>query len=246
MLKLNFYKYLLSFVLIVSLFGTIFNFKRNRTLTAPDSQQEMFHQENLNYFIQIEGFNFYSLENGENVLSIKADKFTVEKKKLGFFRLGLINDAIFENGIIDVYLKKKTVINDDSHLTGNSLPSLKDALPSLSSKKISSIVVKPACLNLRNEKSLITQITSNSAAIKFTNQNIYFEGNVQVVSGDKNLITERLIFFAENSIMKTSNHYILKTAEKKMEGDTIKLDIFLNVVKDKIIRNSNVSDRSPS
>lgn len=57
-----------------------------------------------------------------------------------------------------------------------------------------------------------------------------------MVSDDKRLFTESLDFFTENSVMKTHRHYTLKTAEKKIEGHDITLDMNLNVVKEKIIR----------
>ena len=242
---LKFYKYFLYFVLIVTVAGTIFLFNRHRTLTARDTQQEVSRQKYLKYHLQIKGFKFNSYDDGENVLSIEADKVTVENKKLGFFRLGLIKVAIFENAIIDVYLKRK-VSGNDVNLIRAALPSLKDALSSFSTKRISSIIIEPACLNLRDENSLLTQITSNSAIIKLTKQNILFKGGVQVVSGDKSLITERLNFFPENSVMKTDRHFILNTSEKKIEGNHITVDMFLNIVKDKIIRKPDGSNRSAS
>jgi hypothetical protein len=242
---LKFYKYFLYFLLIVVVAGTIFLFNRNRTLNNLDTQQEVFRQNKFKYRLQIKGFKFDSFDDGENVLSIKADTFTVEKKKLGFFRFGLINVAIFKNATIDVYLKRK-VSGNDADLIREALPSLKDALPSFSTKRIFSIIIEPVCLNLQDENSLLTQITSNSAIIRLTKQNILFKGGVQVVSGDKSLITERLNLFTENSVMKADRHFILKTSEKKIEGNHITVDMFLNVVKDEIIRKPEDSNRSAS
>lgn len=242
---LKFYKYFLYFLLIVVVAGTIFVFKRNRTLAIRDTQQEVSRQKYFKYRLQIKGFKFDSFDDGEKVLSIKADKLTVEKKKLGFFRLGLINVAIFKNAVIDVYLKRKLSGNDPDFIR-EALPSLKDAFPSFSTKRISSIIIEPVCLNLQDENSLLTQITSNSAIIRLTKQNILFKGGVQVASGDKSLITERLNFFTENSVMKADRHFILKTPEKKIEGNRITVDMFLNVVKDEIIRKPDNSNRSAS
>lgn len=242
MTKLKLLKYFFSFILIVIFIGAIFVYNQKRILAPNDVQQDMTDQENFNYFVKISGFRFDSNENGENVLSIKADKFTFEKKKLGFFRLGLINDAIFENAIIDLYLKKKRSDNDEDPVL-ESLPSLKEALPSFSTKNISSVVITPIFLNFWVDKSLLTQITSKTAIIKLNKQNISFEGDVQVVSGEKSLFTERLDFFSENSVMKTDHHYILKTAEKNINGKTITLDIFLNIVSDKIVKIPDCSNK---
>jgi hypothetical protein len=189
------------------------------------------HQKNFEYRLQIKGFKFDSFDDGKNILSIKTDKFTVEKKKLGFFRFGLINVAIFKNAKIDVYLKRSVSSNDDSFIS-EALPSLKDALPSFSIKRISSIIIEPICLNFRDGNHLLTQITSNSAIIGLTKQNILFKGGVHVVSGNRSLTTEGLNFFSEKSVMKINRHFILQKPEKKIEGNTITLDMYLNVVKD--------------
>jgi len=228
---LRLYRLLLLLLLFLVVAGTIFLFNRHRTLTTCEIQKEAPRQRYSKHRLQIKGFKFDSRDNGEKTLSIKADKFTIEKKKLGFFRFGLINVAIFENAVIDIYLKRK-LSNIGSDFIREALPSLRDVLPSFSAKRISSIIIKPVCLNLWNEKSLFTQITSKSAIIRLKKHNIIFKGDVQVVSGNKSLATERLNFFPEKSIMKTERHFILKTSQKKVEGDQLTVDIFLNLVKE--------------
>ena len=95
----------------------IFLFNRYTTLINQNTHHGALQQKFLQYRHQIKSFKFDSFNNGEKVLSIKADKFTIEKKKLGYFRLGLINVAIFENAVIDVYLKKKASGNDSDFIT---------------------------------------------------------------------------------------------------------------------------------
>ena len=233
---LRLYRFFLLLLLFLVVAGLIFLLLRQRTLTTHNTAPEVPSQRYSKYRLKIKGFQFDSLNNGEKILSIKADNFTIEKKKLGFFRFGLINVAIFENAIIDVYLKRK-VSGNDANLIREAFPSLKDALPSFSTKRISSITIEPVCLNLRDEKSLFTQITSKSAMIKLKKHNIIFKGGVQVISGNKSLSTERLTLLPEKSIMKTEGHFILKTPQKKMGGEQLTVDIFLNLVKvnDKIV-----------
>ena len=230
MLLHRLYRFILLLILVLVVVCVIFLLFRQRTLTTHNTPPEVPSQRYSQYRVKIKGFQFDSLNNGEKILSIKADKFTIEKKKLGFFRLGLINVAIFENAVIDIYLKRK-LSNNGSDFIREALPSLRDALPSFSTKRISSITIEPVCLNLRDEKSLFTQITSKSAMIRLKKHNILFKGGVQVVSGDKSLATERLNFFPESSVMKTKRHFILKTPQKKMEGEQLTADIFLNLVK---------------
>jgi hypothetical protein len=232
-------KYSLLFILILVLFGTIFMFLRDRSFTSRDTQQDVPHQKHLKYRLQIKGFNLSRFEGSKKVITIKADEITIKKKKLGFFRLGLIHTAVFENAIIDLYLKRKipvdyTIPVDDTILIREELSSLKDTFASLGTKRISSIILKPVCINLRDENSLLTQITSNRAIIK-SKKNILFTGDVHVVSGDKSLITEHLTFLTEKFKLKADRHFILETPGRKIEGNHITVDTSLDVIKDKTI-----------
>jgi len=244
---LKFYKYFLYFLLIVVIAGTIFLFIRQRTLTTCEIQKAALQQKYSKHRLQIKGFKFDGRDNGEKTLSIKADKFTIEKKKLGFFRFGLINVAIFKNAVIDIYLKRK-LSNNGSDFISEALPSLSDALPSFSTKRISSITIEPICLKLRDENTLFTQITSKVAIVRLKKHNILFEGGVQVVSGDKSLSTERLTLLPKKFIMKTERHCILKTPQKKIGGKQLTVDIFLNLLKvnDKTVEKPVDSNRSAS
>ena len=247
---LKFCRLFLILVPILSIASMIFLFNRHRTLSNHNTQQEVLRQKLLQSRLEVKGFKFDRSNSGENILSIKADKFTIEKKKLGFFRLGLINVAIFENAVIDVYLKRKSSgdeskpLGDDWDFLGEDLPSLRDAFPSFSKKRISSIIIEPVCLNLQGERSLLTQLTAKSAIVRLKNHGILFKGGVRVVSGDKSLITERLNFSPENFVMKTKRHFILKTSDKKLEGNQLTVDFFLNPVKDKTIRKPDDPNRS--
>ena len=225
------YKIFLILVSVFAVCGTIFLFNQHRTLINQNDQQEVLQQKSLQYRHKIEGFKFDKFDNGERTHSIKADKFTIEKKKLGFFRLGLINVATFKDALIDVYLKERSSGNDSDSIR-KALPSLRDAFPSFSKKPVSSIVVENICLNLRDKRSLLTQLTSKSAIIRLNKHDILFEGNVRVASGDKILITEKLNFFPESFLMRARRHFILKTPYKKLEGHGVTVDFFLNVLKD--------------
>ena len=60
--------------------------------------------------LHIEGFSFHSVHEDNRAISIKADSFRIEKKKLGVFRFGLMNVARFKNAVIDIYgLKEESV-----------------------------------------------------------------------------------------------------------------------------------------
>jgi hypothetical protein len=215
--------------------GLILLFVQQRaTIFHHTHPSEVSSQNHSNYRLKVKGFRFDSIKNGEKIFSIKADNFTIEKKKLGFLRLGLINTAVFNNAVLDIYLNLNDAKLSDnkSDFVKASLPSLSKSLPSLPTKRISSVRIEPICLNLWDDKSLFTKITSKIAIIGFKKQNIIFEGNVQVVSGDKHLSANRLNFYPENSLMKVEGHFIFKADQKRIEGEQLAVDLFLNLVND--------------
>jgi lipopolysaccharide transport LptD-like protein len=155
--------------------------------------------------------------------------------------------AEFKNAFVDIYGRSKltnratgsksTKGNTENLQAGGRLYRdvtfkdmfIREALPSLPMKGVSSINIGPICLNLHNEKSLITQITASSASIRLKHRNIIFTGNVRVVSGLKNLETKRLIFFPEQAMLKTDGSYVLKTSIDEFNGSDLSTDILLSV-----------------
>lgn len=195
--------------------------------------------------VQIKGFQFEGYYEDKRLIKIKADKFTIEKKKLGFFRFGMLNVAKLKDAVIDIYGESTkdagTPVSKASRQTAgpsnmeSQWPSgitfkdvfQKESLPSFQVKRISSILIEPICLNLHDEKSLITQITANTAIIRLKNRDILFTGDARVVSGSRILQTEKLIFLPEKVILRTEMPFSLNTPEKRIEGDHLKIDIFL-------------------
>ncbi len=103
----------------------------------------------------------------------------------------------------------------------------KDVLPSFKAKKISSIVMEPVCVELHDEKTVVTQISADWATIRLKRRDILFKGDVKVVSGPRVLTTSRLSLFPENAIIRCDQHFILKTPEKELKGERLTSDIFL-------------------
>lgn len=203
---------------------------------------------------EIRGFRFDGTHEGRRVISIKADRFSIDKKKIGFFRFGLMNEARFENAIIRIYgrsgqpeksevggqksevgvrsehtEKRSDGYGSQQDLTFKGIFS-KGALPSFPIKRISSIVMEPVSVELHNEESVVTRISASSAIIRLKKREIFFKGNVRAVSGPMVLTTERLSVFPEKAIMKTNQHFLLKTPEKQWSGQRLTTDIYLRSI----------------
>lgn len=196
--------------------------------------------------LEIKGFRYEGNHDGQKVISIRADKFSIQKKKLGFFRFGLMNEARLANAYIHLYGRSGQTENSEvggrsgqtekrsdgyglqRNLTFKGIFS-KDVFPSFPVKKISSIVMQPVCLELHDEKTVVAKISADSAAIRLKRRDILFQGNVKVVSGTRVLNTDRLSLRPESAVIQTNRPFMLKTPEKQYEGQGLITDIFLTL-----------------
>jgi hypothetical protein len=185
--------------------------------------------------IRIRGFKFTGYnEKGEKVITIRADKFSVEKKKIGFITTSLLNVAVVKNARIDMYTRGSLSVNNTAAEIKEKLSGLtfgdsfsQGALETLPVKNVSSIAIQPVSLNLYRGDSLLTGITADSADIRIKQRAMVFKGDVKVISGEKTLTTDNLMFFPEKAMIKTGSHYTLKTKDGVSEGTQFSSDIFL-------------------
>jgi lipopolysaccharide export system protein LptC len=175
--------------------------------------------------LAIRGFSYYGTHEGKKSISIAADSFRIEKKKLGVFRLGFMDEARFKNAVINIYC-----MNDESPggITFKNVFS-GDSLPKLSGKKrISSIVFEPVSVTLHDDKeAIVSEITADSATIRIKKGEIAFRGNVRVKSKENILRTDTLSLLSEKTILKTKGHYVLTSDGEEQEGTGLTTDIFL-------------------
>ncbi|MDL1964329.1 MAG: hypothetical protein LWW98_08370 [Deltaproteobacteria bacterium] len=230
------------FLAVAGIAVPIFIYYRHSASAPADNNKNISHyQQPYRPRHAIRGFSFDSSHDGRRLISIKADRFSIKKKKLGFLSFGLINEVIIDNAIIHIYGRSElpekrsdekrtnrstTDIQSQRHLTFKGIFS-KNALPSFQAKKISSIVMKPVCVELHDEKSVVTQISAASAVVRLKKRYILFKGNVRVVSESRVLTTSRLKLFPEKAVILCDQHFILKTSEKDLEGNRLTSDIFL-------------------
>jgi len=50
-----------------------------------------------------QGFHYQGSRDGLKIISIKSDRFSIQKKKVGFFRFGLLNEIRLDNALIHIY-----------------------------------------------------------------------------------------------------------------------------------------------
>lgn len=90
-------------LLVVCFAGPIILYYHHRASNVENHREDISDYRHPRPQHEIRGFRFDSNHDGKRVISIKADRFSVQKKKLGFFRFGLMNEAILENVFIHLY-----------------------------------------------------------------------------------------------------------------------------------------------
>ncbi|MFC1858982.1 LPS export ABC transporter periplasmic protein LptC [Thermodesulfobacteriota bacterium] len=249
---MRFSKIILNLIAVFCVIGLVYVFLHHRS--RPIIQDEPLNQENketvLNHRHLIQGFRYDAYVDGNNILSISADEFRVRKKKIGFFRFALMNEAEFINASVRFYntthfaqsnqlFSETDLSNTENALTRKSLPPprhslkkqlncLKEALPALPLKQISALRLAPVEILLQAENSIITRITAHSAKFRLKQQDILFQGNVKVISGPKALFADQLVLNPVNGILSTNSNYSFEGPSQKFGGKPIVTNVFLS------------------
>lgn len=175
----------------------------------------------------VQGLRYDRFEKENKLFRITADRFYVQKKKMGFFRFGLISEALFDNAFIQLYKRDKSTKNN---VDAGFADVFDHALSLFPGKRILSVFMKPVEIECYDKQSLLSHIWADSAVISIKNQKMIFKGDVRIAAGKRSLTTDQLTLFPDNRI-STKKHYVLKIGETQKEGDQITMDIFLNFIK---------------
>jgi len=183
----------------------------------------------------VRGFQFSGYHQGKKIISIKAARHSIEKKKIGFFKLGPVYVAKFKDAVIDIYCRQKRP--DKGSQGDNRVPArfnFKDifsegAMPTFSLKSALSFTFEAVKLNLHNGKSLIVQIQANRAAIKSRDRRVVFQGQVLAISNSRSLTTNKLTLFPDSGLIKTTHPFVFKTSEQQFTGNNLTINLSLTL-----------------
>lgn len=194
----------------------------------------------------IRGFTFNGYDEGRRTLSIRADSFIVDKKKIGFFRCGLMNTAKLNNAVIDIYATEATASHPQSYSTHkNTLNSttqkivrridfpdllIPDNLKSITKKRITAIEMSPVTIRIHDKKGVVSSVCSKYAKISLKDQDIKFDTNVRVTAGSRTLTTKHLAFIPKRSVFRTDHPFVLKTDKRELKGNYLEIGCCLDHV----------------
>jgi hypothetical protein len=195
--------------------------------------------------VRIEDFRFFSIQEGRKIISLEAASFTIEKKKIGFFRIALAHTARIADCRLVIFIEpggkrptQKKPTAGDSPIREFPQVNRQIRFPQLLSDtvlkdfpvplgRVTSIGVEPILVKIMEGDSTVTKITASTAEISLKNKNIRFEGNVQVISGKKTLQAGELIFDPTEGSLLTDHSYRLTSGNDATSGNHLRTDIFL-------------------
>jgi hypothetical protein len=221
-------KFLLILIMLTSLSGVIFCYLSGK---SEQSSQEA----TKSYFVKlkkdptIRDFRFSGYHQGKKAITIKAVKFSVEKKKIGIFKFSPLRAARFRGAEINLYL-------DNIQLT-DGLPNQQDiivkglfsqeTMPTSALKGATSVVFEPVKINCYLDDTNLTEIHARRASLDSRRRRLILQGKILVTSASNQLATERLIIYPEKGIIEVNNTFVLKTQSEKITGDKLTTDFFL-------------------
>ena len=164
----------------------------------------------------IRGFSYGGDRDGQNLIVIKADKL-VQEKRFVFFSAPALR---LDNGYIEFYsgdAKFKNVLSEDVF----------SAFPI---KNVERITVTPVSVKLHRNQAVVSQLFAVSAVVNLKERQIVLKGDVRVIAGPYLLTAEELIFKPEEGVFQIDKRYVMRTAEKRTEGERVRTDVFLETL----------------
>ncbi len=199
----------------------------------------------------IKGFRFSSVQNGVHILSIEADHFRIEKKKLGLLRIGLVEEAILHDALFRIYgyqgqpeaqldLATGRGPPAEAHFNSQNSPPQKEqfvlrnifskqAIPSaITSKNLAFISARPILIEVCTpEDKVITRFKAEQGSFNLRKRAIELSGNVQVQSGDRILRTAELAINPALALLKARGDFDFSFPHGQTNGRGLITDMLL-------------------
>ncbi|MGA1870039.1 MAG: hypothetical protein ACMUJM_16005 [bacterium] len=238
-LKVRYRKWVIGSAFFLLVASLIFISYRSHNKTA-EKQSAFIEREfsKTNPRFAIKGFSFEEYKNGKKILTIQADSFIVDKKKIGFFRFGLLNAAKLNNAEINVYAIDDSSLNTNSYSHSETVHDVNKIdfenlfspaiFHSIIKKRITSLEISPIIIRAHDTKGVTSTIHSGYSKINLTKGTITFKKKVRVKAGPNILTAKELHFDPKQNIYQTNSPFFLKTVNEELHGDYLEIDLFLN------------------
>lgn len=177
-------------------------------------------------FHDIKGFYYSKTIEGQRLFSIWADRFRVQKKKMGLIRFGLLKEIVVDNAAIDIYQSPQVPFSVEPLADPQTMQQFKG-------KSTADIVFKPVRIRIMSlDGKIISQILSKSAGLKVKQKQIFFEQGLVILSDNKILTTTNPARISKTGQVIIPQGAVLKTDEKIIQNCLLQTDIFLKNIQE--------------
>jgi hypothetical protein len=194
----------------------------------------------------IRGFRYSKYHEGRKALTIKAAKFSIEKKKIGIFKLSPFKVARFRDAEIGFFgttnqpddqtsQPRRAVSGSENGATIRNDIAFKgilsqEMMPPSALKGSVSAICEPVKINLYLDDAPVTRIQAGKAIVDPRKRRMILLGNIQVTSGSSHLSTDRLAIYPETGLFEVNNAYVFETQGETITGEKMTSDFFLKKV----------------
>lgn len=194
----------------------------------------------------IRGFRYSKYHEGRKALNIKAAKFSIEKKKIGIFKISPIKVARFRDAEIDFFGRTNQPDDKTSQphkaLSGSENGAAirndiafkgvlsQEMMPPSALKGSVSAICEPVKITLHLDDAPVTRIQAEKAIVDPRKRRMILLDNIQVTSGTSKLLTNRLAIYPETGLFEIDNKYVFQTQGETITGEKLTTDFFLKKV----------------
>ena len=177
---------------------------------------------------ELSNFSYDVRRSGTHLYSLSGQKFTVQKKKIGIFRFGLIKEAVISQAFFHFTFPKK----NDTDAKDKFEQDLSLLIPD-PSYIVSGLVCKPISLIIdreEQENSDSVHIAADYAEIQAGSRAVNLHGKVKMTSGSVSLETDELDLYLGDDLIEVAHSYKLVQKSAKVFGHGLRSDIFLHSI----------------
>jgi len=167
----------------------------------------------------------------KKVYSIRADALNIRRGKLGFLSAGLFKTIDMKNVKIDFYGYEEGNFID----LGKYFSKI-DPGPLIKSRRIKSISIQNAVINIYKRDRLISSILSEKVKIDPKNRKIIFKGNAKIVSQGRVLEANSFVWLPKRHMFKTDGACKFISEKGTIKGMKLEFDPLLKRIRGKNLK----------
>jgi hypothetical protein len=182
--------------------------------------------------LTIRGFRYSGYHEGRKAITIKAARFSVEKKKVGIFKFSPLRAARFRGAEIDFHVNNNPSVEGSPDKKAATIKGLfsKDTLPVSLLKGATSAVFEPVKINFCLDDTPVTEIRAKQATFDPRHRRIVMQGDIFATANSNQLSANKLMIYPDKGIIEVKHNFVLKTQSGQMNGEKLTTDLFLKKI----------------